>query len=161
MKGRIKSDLILKDVMNVSKRIFLKGRSIDGSLTGPWITAKGKALSAITNVIGESNYQAREGCSGALNSFYLLEILNEQDNTIEIKNYTKNAKKKINNFQGHIESDLVYPTLRGREIKRWSAIPEIAFLFVQNPIEPNKGMPLIDLKNIQRLLNTFLLLKMI
>jgi len=142
VKGKIPIDSTLDEVNRMTSRMFLKGQSIDDSQLGPWITAKPRALNAIQKITGKSNYTAREGCSGALNSFFLIKILYEDQSEVGIKNYTKNAKKKIKEIQTVIENKLLFPTLRGREIIRWNAKPEIAILFLQNPEKPNDGIPI-------------------
>jgi len=142
ISGSISIEFSYKQVEEKTKRMLLKATTIDGSNDGPWITARPKALSAIKKIVGKSYYRAREGCSGALNSFFLVEILEENDQTLKIHNYLKNAKKKIKAFETVVEKDLFYPTLRGREIKRWIATPEIAILFCQNPAKPKNGYPL-------------------
>ncbi|MFX0204069.1 MAG: Eco57I restriction-modification methylase domain-containing protein, partial [Candidatus Hodarchaeota archaeon] len=140
-KGTISTDLTFYEVNEKTIKIFLKAKSIDGSEQGPWVTAKLKALDATQKVIGESHYRAREGCSGALNSFYLVEVIEEGDDFLKIQNYTRNAKKKVKDIETLVEPSLFYPTLRGKEIQRWQAIPEMALLFCQNAVKPSRGIP--------------------
>ncbi len=52
--------------------------------------------------------------------------------------------KKVDNF--NLESDLVYPGVRGRDISRWQANPEIYVPIVQDP-NTREGYPESPMKN--------------
>ena len=145
-KGSISIDLSLSEVQARTIVRYLKAQSISDSLTGPWVTAKPKAIRALRNVMGTSDYIAREGCSGGLNSVYLLHVIEKENNTLRIQNYTENAKVKVKHVEALLEPDFVFPTLRGREVRRWKAIPEIAIVIPHNPDNPSNGMPIQTLE---------------
>lgn len=105
--------------------------------TSSWLTGRPKALDAIKKVLGKSDYDAHAGAySGGLNSVFWMEILDQRkDGTVLITNITDGAKKKVENIQTVIESDLLYPLLRGRDVQRWKAEPSAYILMVQDPIQ--------------------------
>ena len=71
---------------------------------------------------------------------YLLQVVTMEDGNLRVRNFTDNAKKKVAHVEVLLEPDLIFPTLRGREVKRWQAIPEIAILIPQNPENPSNAM---------------------
>jgi hypothetical protein len=50
------------------------------------------------------------------------------DGLIVFSNLTEGVKKDVENVQSAIEPDLVYPLLRGQDVKRWSAVPSAHIL---------------------------------
>jgi hypothetical protein len=103
--------------------------------TSPWITGRKPALKAAKKVIGASDYQAREGVNtGGANGVYWLEIVGRRpDGLVVISNFTEGAKRKVENVQTAIESDLLYPLLRGRDVHRWQATPSAYVLVTHEP----------------------------
>src|SRR5207244_10696409 len=61
------------------------------------------------------------------------------------------------NVQASIESDLVFPLLRGRDVARWSARPEYSILVPQDPDKPSRGYPFAKMQS--ELPRTFAYLK--
>jgi hypothetical protein len=106
--------------------------------TSAWLTAPRQAKSGMRKVLGPSEYQARAGAySGGCNPVYWLEIVRRNpDGTVLVRMITEGAKTEIPPPHQHtIEPDLLYPLLRGRDVKRWSATPEPnhMFLVTQDP----------------------------
>ena len=94
-------------------------------------------LSRLRQVIGRSEYQAHEGVNtGGANGVYWLEVLERRgDGTVVVQNLTKGTKRAVAALEPTvIEEDLVYPLLRGREVRRWRAVPGAHILLVQDPI---------------------------
>ena len=138
--GSIEIDMTWKEILGKTQVKYFKAQSVDGSEQGSWITARPKAIKAITKVMTMSPYKAREGSSGGLNSVYLLRPLRTEGRYLRVANFTENAKKKVKQVEALLEADLVYPTLRGREIIRWQAKPEIAIVLPQDPNKPSNAM---------------------
>ncbi len=55
------------------------------------------------------------------------------DGTILVENLPELGKRRISKVEERIEADLVFPAVRGRDIERWNATPEIYALIVQDP----------------------------
>lgn len=128
--------------------------------TSAWLTATRPALRALRKVMGRSDYRAHAGAySGGANAVYWLQVLRQNpDGTVEVRNITEGAKRKIRAEVHTIEPDLLYPLLRGREVKKWVASldPDAQFLIVQDP-QTRHGILEADLK--KRLPRTLAYLK--
>jgi hypothetical protein len=55
------------------------------------------------------------------------------NNNLLILNNTEQGKRRIPNIEEIIESDLVYPVVRGSDVKRWGVYSQIFALIVQDP----------------------------
>ena len=109
--------------------------------SSPWLTAPKQALSGIQKVIGESDYKAYAGCCTWLNGVYWIQVLDKCRNSeLLIENLFDIGKIKVKCMQAVIEPDLVYPLLRGRDVKRWHAEPSAHIILAQDP-EKRKGIP--------------------
>jgi len=103
--------------------------------TSSWITGRQKALKAIKNILGNSPYEAHEGSNtGGANGIYWVEIVSTRPGGLSIvANITERIKRKVPNVQAAVENDLLYPLLRGRDIKKWEANPSLNILMMQDP----------------------------
>jgi SAM-dependent methyltransferase len=115
--------------------------------TSAWITAKPKALRAIRNILGKSEYRAYEGSNtGGANGVYWVEVVGTRPgNVAVISNITAGAKRKVEFTQAAIESDLLYPLLRGRDVERWRAEPSAHIIMAQDP-KTRSGIPVERMK---------------
>ena len=137
VKGKgIKDNLRLKEVTEIAtyKKFYAEPVDEDDS-TSSWITGRARALKAVKKIIGKSDYAAHEGVNtGGANGVYWVEIVGERpDGLIVISNITKGAKRKVEGLQAVIEKDLLYPLLRGRDVKRWRAKPSAHILITHLP----------------------------
>lgn len=89
----------------------------------PWMMTTTKAYNAAKKVIGASPwYKAHEGINTALNAVYWVDILSRTPAGLLIKNASVSGlKKKVKASEAIISQDLVYPLVRGRDVKRWLA----------------------------------------
>ena len=96
--------------------------------------ARSRALKAIQKALGNSYYEAHEGVnSGGANGIYWIEILNKRpDGLLIVRNITDGAKRKVESLTAEIEPDLVYPLLRGRDVRRWHSSPSVYTLMVKD-----------------------------
>jgi len=137
-------DSSLDDVLQMTERKQFAAEPVDGKdLTSPWLTGKPKAIMAVRKILGQSDYVAREGVNtGGLNGVYWVDILYKRpDGLIVISNITQGIKKKVESIQMAIEPDLLYPLLRGRDVKRWQAQSSAYILIVQDREERRSGIP--------------------
>ncbi|MBI2843119.1 MAG: SAM-dependent DNA methyltransferase [Armatimonadetes bacterium] len=114
--------------------------------TSAWMTAPPDTVAGLVKVLGRSDYQARAGAySGGLNPVYWLEVLRRNaDGTVDVRMMTEGAKTAVSKPHTHtIEPDLLYPLLRGRDVKKWSAYPpgNVYFLITHRPGEGLKAIP--------------------
>jgi hypothetical protein len=103
--------------------------------TSAWLTARPRALKAIRKVLGPSDYKAHAGVySGGANGVYWVEKIAERpDGLAVIRNITDGLKRSVEQVTAEIEPDLLYPLLRGRDVRRWSAAPSAYVIMVQDP----------------------------
>jgi len=138
-KGKsIPLDATLDQVLAMTERKQFIAEPVDADdLTSPWITGRPKALRAVRNVLGQSDYVAHAGCyAGGANAVYWVDIVAERpDGLVVVSNITKGAKRKVESVQAAIEPDLLYPLLRGRDVKRWKAEPSAHIIMVQDPVK--------------------------
>lgn len=150
VKGKgIDYDSDLNEVFGMVRQMHLQAIPVDShEKTSPWLTARPGALKAIQKVLGKSEYEAHAGVyTGGANGVYWLEILTKRpDDLLIIRNITEGAKREVEPVTSEIESDLIYPLIRGRDVKRWQATPSAHILMVQDP-ERRRG---IEEQELQR-----------
>jgi len=135
-RGGLDYDATLEEVLAQTKRLNFRAAPVDESdLTSAWLTARPKALQAVRKVLGISGYRAYEGAnSGGANAVYWLEILAKRpDGLVVVRNVTEGAKRKVEAVTVELEPDLLYPLLRGREVRRWYAQPTYHILVTHLP----------------------------
>ena len=129
-------DSSLDDVLQMTERKQFVAEPVDRKdLTSPWLTGKPKAIRAVKNILGQSHYVAHAGCyTGGANGVYWVDIIDKRpDGLVVISNIIEGAKRKVESIQMAIEPDLLYPLLRGRDVKRWQAEPSAYILMAQDP----------------------------
>jgi len=111
--------------------------------TSAWITAGRKALLALRNVLGPSDYTAREGTNtGGANAVFWVERTGERPGGLVIvSNITEGAKRKVENVQAAVEASLLYPLLRGRDVARWKGEASAEIICTREP-QGEKAIPL-------------------
>jgi methylase of polypeptide subunit release factors len=109
--------------------------------TSAWLTARRKSLQALRSVLGRSSYSAHAGSfTGGTNAIYWVEVVGERPGGLSIiSNVTEGAKTVVGSTQAAVESELLYPLLRGRDVVRWGATPSIHILMLQDP-ETRRGI---------------------
>ena len=146
-KGRIDQDATLAEVRAETLQREIGAVPVDkNDSTSPWLTVPEAALSGIQKAIGRSDYKARAGVTTWLNGVYWIRILKRLPNgELLIENLHDVGKKKMERVQASIEPDLVYPLLRGRDVKRWQAEPSTAVLLA-NRTDKLAGIPEAEMK---------------
>lgn len=136
-RGRIGFDSSLEAVFSLVRRTDFNAEPVnDKDKTSAWLTGRPKALKAIKNVLGKSDYEAHAGVySGGANAVYWLEIVDrQQDGMVLASNIIEGQKREMPKVLPTVlESDLIYPLLRGKDVKRWKAEPSASILIVQDP----------------------------
>ena len=147
-RGRLDYDSTLEEVLARTKRLNFHATPVAADdPTSAWLTARRKALDAMRNVLGKSDYRAHAGVCAWANSIYWVEILAERpDGLVVVRNVTEGAKRKAESVTVELEPDLLYPLLRGRDVRRWQAQPSLHLLMMQDP-ESRRG---IDETTVQR-----------
>lgn len=145
--GRIDQDATLEEVRAETLQRELDAIPVDrNDPTSPWLTVPEAALSGIRKVIGRSDYKAHAGITTWLNGVYWIRILAHLPNgELLIENLHDVGKKNMERIKVSIESDLVYPLLRGRDAQRWQADPSVYIILAQDP-QTRTGIPETEMK---------------
>ena len=147
-RSKITSELQLNEVREATICTKLSAQPVQSQIrTSPWLTAPKQVLPAIEKVIGPSDYRAHEGVNtGGLNGCFWIRVLEKRPNgELLIENLHDVGKIKVERQQAVIEPDLVYPLLRGRDVKRWRAEPS-AHIILANRTDKLAGVPESEMK---------------
>ncbi len=130
-------DSTLEEVLAQTRRLQLVAAPVDpADPTSAWLTARPRVLSAVQKVLGRSAYEAHAGVTTWANSVYWLEKVAERpDGLWVVHNLTEGAKREVEPVTVEIEPDLLYPLVRGRDVRRWFARPSAYLLMTQDPRE--------------------------
>jgi SAM-dependent methyltransferase len=144
---RIREDVTCAEALAMCTISPLLARPVDTKvLTSSWISGRSSALKAIEKLIGPSPYKARKGIALTLNGAFWVEILsNQPGGTVVVSNITERAKKPIESVQAVIESDLVYPLLRGQNVSRWRSETPASVIVTHEPRAGLKAIPEKDM----------------
>jgi len=120
-KGEIPTDASLEYVMKGSKQYKAILAPIKKTDAGtPWMIISEKVYEALQKVMRPAKYRAYEGVNtGGLDGAYYINILSKQGEFLLIQNQHETGKKKLKQIQSLIEANLIYPLVRGRDVKRW------------------------------------------
>jgi hypothetical protein len=132
--GKIPTDASLQEALPLLTKTRLQASPI-GKRTGAWQTfAKGQAeLHAIE---GHNRYVARLGARVEPYGVFWLTISQVMSNgDLLVANRADAGKRKIKQVEERIEPGLVFPAVRGADVRRWCAKPGIFILMSQNPQE--------------------------
>lgn len=147
--SRIDQDASLERVKEKCRARTLGAIPVDPKKrTSPWLTAPDPALRGVQKVIGKSDYKAHEGVNtGGLNGCFWIRILEKlPDENLLIENLHDVGKIKVEHVQTVIEPDLVYPLLRGRDVRRWHAEASAYIILAQDP-QTRKGIPESEMRH--------------
>ncbi|MEM4635437.1 MAG: N-6 DNA methylase, partial [Candidatus Nitrosocaldus sp.] len=112
------------------------------TIESPWMQINRNSISAVKKIVGKSSYEAHEGVLTGLNQVYYVKILERQDNHLIITNPPESGQKKsVEEVTARVEADLVYPLIRGRDVKKWYVEFKDRYVIVPHN---NKGKPLSE-----------------
>ncbi len=133
-KETVHPDASLSEIFHITDRKKLIAQPVGNKNTDQWLTIEKKFVSIISKMRGKSFYKAIRGASIEPYGVYYLEIvLVRPDGLLIIKNLPELGRKKIKKVEEVIEPDLVFPALRGRDIKRWGHDIDVYTIISQDP----------------------------
>ncbi|RIK80285.1 MAG: hypothetical protein DCC68_11275 [Planctomycetota bacterium] len=107
---------------------------LPGAASSAWLTAPRAAIPGLTKVMGTSQIKAHAGvCTWMNGVFWLKSVTSAPHNRVQISNWNDVGKIKVEAVDAVIESDLVFPLLRGRDVHRWTSNPSTHILLTQDP----------------------------
>jgi SAM-dependent methyltransferase len=104
-------------------------------LTSAWLTGRPRVFDAVSKLLGVSSFRAYEGANtGGANGVYWVELLSQRpDGLVVIGNVTEGTKRRVEEVQAAVEFDLIFPLIRERDVRRWSAGSSMYIVMVQDP----------------------------
>lgn len=114
--------------------------------TSPWITAPKDRLDSLRQVLGTNPYRARTGVfTGGANAVYWLKIHGGSGPYVTVSNITARAKRKTPQVAAEVEKDLVYPLLRGGDVRKWRVSYDAYLLCPHTPETKIRPIPQTEL----------------
>jgi len=147
-RGGLDYDATLNEALDRTKRLNFRATPVDKSdPTSAWLTGRPKTIDALQKVRGKSPYRARKGITAPVNAVYWLEVIyTRPDGLVVVRNVTEGAKRKVESITVELESGLLYPLLRGREVRRWYAQTTYHILVTHRPEERLNAIPEEDMQ---------------
>lgn len=90
----------------------------------------------VSSVLGRCDYRARLGVNtgGAGGVYWFRKIGEESAGVWRMANLASRGRRAVQALEVEIESDLLFPALLGRDVRRFQATPSAWLLFVQDPV---------------------------
>lgn len=96
-----------------------------------WMQVTEKAYEGLKKIFGGSGYRGYEGVNTGLNQIYWIEILDKTSDGLLIRNpILPGQKKKVEVVEEIVEEELVYPLIRGRDVKKWFVEDNYRYIIV-------------------------------
>jgi type II restriction/modification system DNA methylase subunit YeeA len=127
-----------------------------GKPESTWMQLTPKTVEAVRKLLtGPQHYEAHEGVNAALNQVYYVRIKGRTpDGRLVITNPPEPGQKKsVNQAEAAIEPDLVYPLVRGRDVKKWFVDFEDRYIIL--PHDPKTAKPLSEMTIKTQFPNTY------
>jgi len=154
---QVDPDALLEEVLKTTRRyevIMVPSKSNDPK--SPWMQVTPDIVDAVRKVLGGGqHYEAHAGVYTSLNQIYYVKVLEKApDGMLIITNPPESGqKKKVKQVEAKVEPDLVYPLIRGEDVKRWYV--EFKDRYVIVPHNPRTGQPFRLDEMITRFPNAF------
>ncbi|MEO0022099.1 MAG: N-6 DNA methylase [candidate division WOR-3 bacterium] len=129
--GKIATDKLLDEVLPLLQKKKYSAKPI-GSSVGAWqhYLAEGEDFEKLQ---GKNNYKAQYGVETKPYGVFWVNVNQVlSDGNIVISNIPEKGKLKIAKIEERIEKNLIYPALRGADIKRWGIKNEIFILLTHD-----------------------------
>jgi len=140
----IPTDTSLDEVLKETKRYEAIMIPIEPkNPESPWMQTTPRVVEAIRKLLtGPQHYEAHAGVYVGINQVYYVQIKGKTpDGKLVITNPPEPSdKKKVKQVEAIVEPDLVYPLLRGRDIKKWYAGFKDRYAII--PHEPKTAKPI-------------------
>ena len=137
------ADPELLQVLELTDRKEMLAFTIEPSdATSPWITGPAGTLAVIVPKIRSSEYVARMGAHFGASGVFWIRILGQPGaGKLSVQN-TGGGKKQVPSRSSIIEDELVFPLIRGRDMRRWHFSPVLGVIMVQDQSNLSRPMPL-------------------
>ncbi len=122
----------------------------ESSLGGPLVPTTANApivafrpgWAHLETAAGKSDYRARGGVNtGGANAILWVDVLAQRGKLCEVRNAGRSRRGSSPVIAAEVESDAVWPLLRGADMRRWQATPSKSILLLYSPDQPKKALP--------------------
>jgi methylase of polypeptide subunit release factors len=140
MKG-IDQEVELEEVKKITKQFSMVFIPIEKDRPeSPWMQITEKAYEGIRKVVGSSPwYKAYAGVYTGLDQVYWVEIISETPEGLLITNpRLPGQKKTVKPVKKVVEKELVYPLVRGRNVKKWYISRDYRWIIVPHDFRTGK-----------------------
>ena len=152
----IPTDMPLEEVLKRTRRYeAVMAPMMPNDPSSPWMQATPSVIKLIRKLTsGNQYYEAHAGVYTALNQVYFVKILEKLPNgMLKITNPPEpGQKKKVKQVDAVVEPDLIYPLIRGRDVKKWYVGFEDRYIIL--PID-SRGDPISHDKMKTKYPNTY------
>jgi hypothetical protein len=145
--GRLDTRAELKQVKELTRQFKLSLIPIEvNKPESPWMQITEKAYEAIKRVTGKSPwYEAHAGVYTSLNNVYWIKVLEKSSDGYLITNEpVPGQKKTVRQVRVEVEDDVIYPLIRGRDVKRYYVVGEFGNIIITH--DSTTGEPLQESK---------------
>jgi hypothetical protein len=147
--GRVSAEWKLDEVRSRTQRLEKMARPVTGRETAPWRVieaARGAARHAPSEpkepeepgagMEGPAAYRAYRGASTEPYGVYRMRLKGKRSaTTVTVENLPEQGKRDVPKLRAvELESALVYPAVRGSDIRRWHAAVEICVVLPHDPV---------------------------
>ncbi|MEM1703934.1 MAG: class I SAM-dependent DNA methyltransferase, partial [Zestosphaera sp.] len=139
----VPTDMPLEEVLKIVKRYqAVMMPIIEKDPSSPWMQVTEKVLPYVRKLIGKSPYEAHAGVYTALNQVYFVKIKEKlPDGKLVVTNPPETGqKKRVKQVKAVVEPDLIYPLIRGRDVKKWYVAYKDRYIIL--PHNANNGKPI-------------------
>ncbi|WP_160162881.1 MULTISPECIES: Eco57I restriction-modification methylase domain-containing protein [Halorubrum] len=144
----IRFDDTLQEALDKVDMIDVVGEPVqEGDPQSEWLTLEPEAIKAVRKVLGQSELTGREGVNtlGA-DGLYHVDLLMEEGNKFKIENIPEEGRQQAILDKGEVErnidKDLIYPSVKGRHIDKWTRDGALHLLIPhKNERGPHNGIP--------------------
>jgi type II restriction/modification system DNA methylase subunit YeeA len=156
-KKPVPTDKPLEDVLKETGRYDVVMVPLEaGKPESTWMQLTPKAVEAVRKLLtGAQHYEAHEGVNVALNQVYYVRIKGKTpDGRLVITNPPEPGQKKsVKQVEAAVEPDLVYPLVRGRDVKKWFVDFEDRYIIL--PHDSKTAKPLSEMTIKTKFPNTY------
>lgn len=144
-KKPIPTDMPLEEVKKITNRyeaVMIPLEENDPS--SPWMQITPKLVNEVRKVQrGVQMYKAHSGVVAGFDQIYYIKVVNKlPDKKLLITNSPQpRQRKKVEQVEVKVEPDLVYPLVRGRNVKRWFVGEGDSYIIVPHD---SKGKPIYE-----------------
>jgi type II restriction/modification system DNA methylase subunit YeeA len=156
-KKPVPTDKPLEDVLKETGRYDVVMVPLEaGKPESTWMQLTPKAVEAVRKLLtGPQHYEAHEGVNVALNQVYYMRIKGRTpDGRLVITNPPEPGQKKsVKQVEAAVEPDIVYPLVRGRDVKKWFVDFEDRYIIL--PHDPKTAKPISEMTIKTKFPNTY------